>query len=86
MVFDASARIFGGSVVPQEIKGALRREAEDQVQELAGGRQLAPNLFTVMLSPHDLDRIAGDDGSSTTSRPPSPRISPTRGWTPSVRS
>jgi hypothetical protein len=61
MVFDASARIFGGSVVPQEIKGALRREAEDQVQELAGGRQLAPNLFTVMLSPHDLDRIAGDD-------------------------
>jgi hypothetical protein len=61
MVFDASARVFGGSVVPQEIKGALRREAEDQVQELAGGRQLAPNLFTVMLSPHDLDRIAGDD-------------------------
>jgi hypothetical protein len=61
MVFDASARVFGGSVVPQEIKGALRREAEDQVQELAGGRQLAPNRFTVMLSPHDLDRIAGDD-------------------------
>jgi hypothetical protein len=61
MVGDASARVFGGSVVPQEIKGALRREAEDQVQELAGGRQLAPNRFTVMLSPHDLDRIAGDD-------------------------
>jgi FHA domain-containing protein len=61
MVGDASARVFGGSVVPQEIKGALKREAEDQVQELAGGRQLAPNRFTVMLSPHDLDRIAGDD-------------------------
>jgi hypothetical protein len=61
MVFDASARVFGGSVVPQEIKGALKREAEDQVQELAGGRQLAPNRFTVMLSPHDLDRIAGAD-------------------------
>jgi Protein of unknown function (DUF3662)/FHA domain len=61
MVGDASARVFGGSVVPQEIKGALRREAEDQVQGLAGGRQLAPNRFTVMLSPHDLDRIAGDD-------------------------
>ena len=61
MVGDASARVFGGSVVPQEIKGALRREAEDQVQELAGGRQLAPNRFTVMLSPHDHDRIAGDD-------------------------
>ncbi|NEL52368.1 DUF3662 domain-containing protein, partial [Escherichia coli] len=41
--------------------GALKREAEDQVQELAGGRQLAPNRFTVMLSPQDLDRIAGDD-------------------------
>jgi len=63
MVGDASARVFGGSVVPQEIKGALKREAEDQVQELAGGRQLAPNLFTVMLSPHDLDRIAGDDAA-----------------------
>jgi hypothetical protein len=61
MVGDASARVFGGSVVPQEIKGALQREAEDQVQELAGGRQLAPNRFTVQLSPHDLDRIAGDD-------------------------
>ena len=61
MVGDASARIFGGSVVPQEITGALKREAEDQVQELAGGRLLAPNRFTVMLSPHDLDRIAGDD-------------------------
>jgi Protein of unknown function (DUF3662)/FHA domain len=61
MVGDASARVFGGSVVPQEIKGALKREAEDQVQELAGGRQLAPNRFTVQLSSHDLDRIAGDD-------------------------
>ena len=61
MVGDASARVFGGSVVPQEITGALKREAEDQVQELAGGRQLAPNRFTLMLSPHDLDRIAGDD-------------------------
>ena len=61
MVGDASARVFGGSVVPQEIVGALKREAEDQVQELAGGRQLAPNRFTVMLSPHDLDRLAGDD-------------------------
>jgi Protein of unknown function (DUF3662)/FHA domain len=60
-VGDASARVFGGSVVPQEITGALKREAEDQVQELAGGRLLAPNRFTVMLSPHDLDRIAGDD-------------------------
>src|SRR4029078_9566155 len=61
MVGDASARVFGGSVVPQEIKGALKREAEDQVQELAGGRQLAPHRFTVMLSPHDLDSIPGDD-------------------------
>jgi FhaA, N-terminal domain/FHA domain len=61
MVGDASARVFGGSVVPQEVKGALKREAEDQVRELAGGRLLAPNRFTVQLSPHDLDRIAGDD-------------------------
>ena len=88
MVGDASARVFGGSVVPQEIKGALKREAEDQVQELAGGRQLAPNRFTVMLSPQDLDRIAGDDVARVVATCPalSPDTSPTRGWTPSVRS
>jgi Protein of unknown function (DUF3662)/FHA domain len=61
MVGDASARVFGGRVVPQELIGALLREAEDNVQELAGGRLLAPNRFAVQLSPLDLDRMAGGD-------------------------
>jgi Protein of unknown function (DUF3662)/FHA domain len=60
MVGDAFARVFGGSVVPQEVVQALLREAEDHIGELAGGRLLAPNRFTVLLSPTDLERMAGD--------------------------
>src|SRR4051812_35887284 len=60
LVGDAFARVFGGSVVPQEVMQALLREAEGHIEELAGGRLLAPNRFTVLLSPSDLDRMAGD--------------------------
>ena len=60
-VGDAFARVFGGSVVPQEVAQALLREAEDNVEQLAGGRLLAPNRYTVLLSPSDLDRMAGDE-------------------------
>src|SRR5918999_107988 len=60
LVGDAFARVFGGSVVPQEVVQALLREAEDHVEQLAGGRLLAPNRFTVLLSPTDLARIGGD--------------------------
>jgi hypothetical protein len=60
LVGDAFARVFGGSVVPQEVVQALLREAEGRVEELAGGRLLAPNRFTVLLSPTDLDRMGGD--------------------------
>ena len=60
MVDDAFARVFGGSVVPQEVAQALLREAEDHLRQLAGGRVLAPNRYTVQLSPADLDRMAGD--------------------------
>ncbi|HEX2026542.1 MAG TPA: DUF3662 and FHA domain-containing protein [Nitriliruptorales bacterium] len=60
LVGDAFARVFGGSVVPQEVVQALLREAEGHVQELAGGRVLAPNRFTVLLSPTDLARMGGD--------------------------
>jgi hypothetical protein len=59
-VGDAFARVFGGAVVPQEVAQALRREADDAVQPLAGGRQLAPNSYAVLLSPDDHDRLAGD--------------------------
>ena len=60
MVGDAFARVFGGSVVPQEVAQALLGEAENNIEELAGGRLLAPNRYTVLLSPSDIDRMAGD--------------------------
>jgi len=60
LVGDAFARVFGGSVVPQEVAQALLREAEDHIEELAGGRRLAPNRYTVLLGPSDLERMAGD--------------------------
>jgi len=60
MVGDAFARVFGGSVVPQEVVQALLREAEDHIEQLAGGRLLAPNRFTVLLGATDLERMAGD--------------------------
>ena len=65
LVGDAFARVFGGKVVPQEIAQALRREAEDGVRELAGGRHLAPNQYTVVLSPADHERLAGDEETIT---------------------
>ena len=40
-VGDAFARVFGGSIVPQEVEAMLHREAESGVRELAGGRLLA---------------------------------------------
>ena len=60
MVGDAFARVFGGSVVPQEVVQALLREAEDHIEQLAGGRLLVPNRYTVLLGPTDLERMAGD--------------------------
>ncbi len=60
MVGDAFARVFGGSVVPQEVVQALLREAEDHIEQLAGGRLLVPNRFTVLLGPTDIERMAGD--------------------------
>jgi Protein of unknown function (DUF3662)/FHA domain len=60
MVGDAFARVFGGSVVPQEVVQALVREAEYHIEKLAGGRLLAPNRYTVLLSPSDIHRMAGD--------------------------
>lgn len=61
IVGDAAARVFGGSVVPQEVAHALQREAEDHIQQLAGGRQLAPNEYTVTLGPTDHQRLAADE-------------------------
>ena len=61
MVGDAFARVFGGSVVPQEVAQALQREADDNARPLAGGRVLAPNRYIVTLGATDHDRLAGDE-------------------------
>jgi Protein of unknown function (DUF3662)/FHA domain len=61
IVGDAFARVFGGSVVPQEVAQALQREADDNARPLVGGRVLAPNRYTVTLGATDHDRLAGDE-------------------------
>lgn len=48
-VGDAFARIFGGSIVPQEVEALLRREAADGIQSLQGNRLLAPNEYIITL-------------------------------------
>lgn len=59
MVGNSFARLFGGSVVPQEVAQALQREGESNVRELAGGRRLAPNNYTVLLGPADHENLVG---------------------------
>lgn len=61
LVGDAFARVFGGSVVPQEVAQALQREAEDGARTLMGGRVLAPNHYVVTLSSTDHARLTGDE-------------------------
>ena len=59
-VGDAFARVFGGAVVPQELEALLRREASDNVRELAGERFLAPNDYVITLSEADYQLICAD--------------------------
>src|SRR6202022_1789518 len=59
-VGDAFARMFGGSIVPQEVEALLRREAADGVQSLQGNRLLAPNEYIITLSVHDFDKLGAD--------------------------
>jgi hypothetical protein len=66
LVGNTFARMFGGNVVTQEVAMALERESEDNVRELAGGRQLAPNHYIVSLGPADHDRMAGGEQRVTT--------------------
>ncbi|WP_328349586.1 DUF3662 domain-containing protein [Mycobacterium sp. NBC_00419] len=59
-VGDAVARVFGGSIVPQEVEELLRREAADGVQTLQGGRFLAPNDYVITLSGSDFEKVSAD--------------------------
>ena len=61
LVGNTFARMFGGNVVTQEVAIALERESEENVRELAGGRQLAPNHYIVSLGAADHERMAGDE-------------------------
>lgn len=59
-VGDAFARVFGGSIVPQEVEALLRREASDGVQTLPGDRFLAPNSYVITLSGSDFEKVSAD--------------------------
>ncbi|OBI89925.1 DUF3662 and FHA domain-containing protein [Mycobacterium asiaticum] len=59
-VGDAFARVFGGSIVPQEVEVLLRREAADGVRSLPGNRLLAPNEYIITLSVHDFEKLGAD--------------------------
>jgi hypothetical protein len=57
---DAFARVFGGSIVPQEVEALLRREASDGVRAVPGGRFLAPNDYVITVGPTDFLKISAD--------------------------
>src|ERR1700752_3525801 len=59
-VDNAFARVFGGSIVPQEVEALLRREAEDGVRTLQGNRLLAPNEYIITLGMHDFEKVGAD--------------------------
>ncbi|OLF18323.1 DUF3662 and FHA domain-containing protein [Actinophytocola xanthii] len=65
IVGNSFARVFGGSVVPQEVAQALLREGEANVRELAGGRLLVPNHYVVTLGATDHQNFAGDEARTT---------------------
>ena len=66
-VGDAFARVFGGSIVPQEVEALLRREADTESREVHGGRVLAPNDYVITLSVPDYQKVSADpDLTSTT--------------------
>ncbi|MGK2902171.1 MAG: FhaA domain-containing protein, partial [Mycobacterium sp.] len=59
-VGDAFARVFGGSIVPQELEALLRREAEAAARDVGGGRILAPNDYIITLSEADYQTARAD--------------------------
>ncbi len=59
-VGDAFARVFGGSIVPQEVEAMLRREADTGARELLSGRVLAPNDYVITLSVPDYQKVSAD--------------------------
>ncbi|GEE00567.1 hypothetical protein nbrc107696_10130 [Gordonia spumicola] len=52
------ARVFGGSVAPQEIEQRLQRDAESTLENLGDGASLVANSYVVSLSPSDLEQVS----------------------------
>ncbi len=52
------SRMFRSDVQPVEVAAALQRELDNNAQVLSRDRSLAPNTFTVRLSPRDHDRLS----------------------------
>ncbi|WP_067696646.1 DUF3662 and FHA domain-containing protein [Nocardia jejuensis] len=63
-VGDVFARVFGGSVVPQEVEAALQREATDHVQDVGGGHLLAPNSYVITINESDLGQLVQGEGQA----------------------
>jgi hypothetical protein len=61
-VGDAFARVFGGSIVPQEVEAMLCREAAEGIRPVAGDRLLAPNEYIITLGMHDYQKVGADPG------------------------
>ncbi|MFE1594580.1 FhaA domain-containing protein [Nocardia sp. NPDC058705] len=64
-VGDVFARVFGGSVVPQEVEAALQQEAADQIQDLEGGHRLAPNSYVITINETDHGKLDADHDLTT---------------------
>ena len=59
-VGDAFARVFGGSIVAQEVEAMLRREAAEGIRPVAGNRFLAPNEYIITLGTNDYQKVGAD--------------------------
>lgn len=56
-VGSAFARMFKGKVHPAEIARALQQDADDNATEIAKGRTLVPNRYTVVLGDTDFTHL-----------------------------
>lgn len=52
------SRVFRSEVQPVEVAAALQRELDNNAQVVSRDRSLAPNSFTVRLSPRDHSRLS----------------------------
>jgi hypothetical protein len=54
----AFAKAFKSEVQPVELAAAIQRELDERAAIVSRGRTVVPNVFTVMLSNEDFDRLA----------------------------